>query len=560
MVQKNQSIEIPPSNWENHPLDDSSLLLREHCSMTRLTAHLIWLKGYRKPDDVSKFLRPSLDDLSNPFELQGMTQIVKRLKKACENQEKILLYGDYDVDGVVGPAILYETLKKKGARVEVYIPDRFKDGYGLNIDVLKKLIKSGAKLVVTIDNGISAIEAIRFLKTKKIDTLVIDHHQPKDELPEAYAILGSRENPLTASGLSFKVAWALDSLDSVKHHLPLAAVGTIADMGNMTGENRIIAKHGLSEMPSTENKGLRALLKQNRLDQKAITPESISFLIAPRINALGRIGSAKDAFQLLVTDNGDEAANLSQLLDEANRQRQKVEAETYNKITEQVKREHNFDKEPVIVVSGLRWHEGVVGILATRLVEKFSCPSIVIALQEKTGKGSGRSITGFSLYHAMKSCEDLLERFGGHHAACGFTIKPDNVKAFKERINEIALREMSQKQKTPSLFIDAEIDLDDLTLRQICEIENLGPFGIQNTRPVFLSRSLRVNESSVAFGRGGCRFGVESSGGNRSAEVVSYRRKFKVKTNDRVDLVYAPAMHHARGREILRLNLLDLRI
>lgn len=533
-----------------------------------LLARLLWQRQIRSFDQAYEYLHPDLDRLLPPDEFLDMSKAVTRIRKAIAEKERILVYGDYDVDGIAGSAIVFLLLKALGGNVEVFIPDRVKVGYGLKRSALAKCLGPSTRLLITVDNGITGIHEIEYLNSKKVDVIVVDHHEPKGEVPAAYALITSRrrkrsdtEGVLAACGLAFKLAWSLEgSLEGVKRYLDLAAVGTIGDMAPLIGENRVLVRAGLEQLSLSYHKGLRSLLALLRLPSRNISSWDVAFLVAPRINAAGRVGTPRDAFHLLTTDSDIEAANLARLLDEGNRQRQRVEEEAFREALVKVEEEHHFGRDRVIVVADEKWHEGVVGILAARLVDRFHRPSFAIALRNGLGKGSGRTISNFLLFENLMRCPDVFESFGGHRSACGLVIREDRIPDFKATINDIANLSLKPADLAPSLEIDAEVKLSMLDEALMEEMDRLEPYGIGNPRPVFLARDLCVKSGARPLGKFGCSFWVQEPESGYTAEALCFRRQVRLEPGHAVSLVFSPVLRRAGGVPFLQLHIEDLRL
>jgi len=396
-------------------------------------------------------------------------------------------------------------------------------------------------------------------------SLLLITTKKKSELPNAHSIISdirtkdTAKEDLAACGLAFKLAWALrGSLDKVKHVMELVAVGTIADMAPLTGENRILTTFGLKRLKNTTNQGLKALLKLLNLNSNQISSHQVAFLIGPRINAAGRVGTAHDAYRLLMAENEIEAGNFAKLLDTGNRERQRLEQRALKEALIKIDAEHHFGKDPVIVVSDARWHEGIIGIMATRLVKKYHRPSFVISLKEGFGKGSGRSIPNFLLFENMTKCADLFEKFGGHNAACGLVIKEERIEEFKREINLLANQELSKDQLEPRLYADYELDFDELDQKLLDDISRLEPFGMENPKPLFITRHLRVKKAPRSLNKLAFSFWVEDIHQKKTAEAIVFRARPHIQEGDLVDILYHPSLKTWNGVNTLQLQIEDI--
>ncbi|WP_220729779.1 single-stranded-DNA-specific exonuclease RecJ [Apilactobacillus zhangqiuensis] len=446
-------------------------------------------KGYDSEDKINGFLNPQLSDLRDPFLLHDMEKACKRIFSAIENGEKITVYGDYDADGITSTSVMYETLENLGANVEYFVPNRFTDGYGPNPEVYKRLINDGTKLMVTVDNGVSGKESVDVANEMGCDVIITDHHQMPDELPDAYAIVHARypghEYPFgefSGVGIAFKVATALLG-ELPEEFLDLAAIGTVADLVSLTDENRVIVKYGLQMIANTERPGLYSLAKLAGI-KGVVNEQSIGFGLAPRLNALGRMGSASSGVELLTTFDDIKAEELAKDTEDQNKKRRKFVEDIS---TEAIIQAQTQPESAVLVVYGQNWHEGVVGIVASRLVEQFHKPSIVMNLDTNTRilKGSGRSVEGFNLFDAINGMRDQMVSFGGHEMAVGLSIKEDDVTALTEHLDKYAKEhELSDQVKAP-LNIFADLSCSDVNEDLYNQVKLLAPFGTDNEFPVF---------------------------------------------------------------------------
>ncbi len=550
--------------WVVSPLDPAVREIARELDIHWALAQILFQRGLQSPELAQKFLSPSFDALKDPFSYEHMTEAVRRIRGAIQEKQKILIYGDYDVDGVTGSAILYPVLKNLGADVEAHIPHRIEEGYGLNLEVLKRLVKKKFSLVITVDNGITGVEAVRFLNENGVDTIIVDHHTPKETLPPAFAIIrGDLKEDLAACALSFKLAWALaGDLESVREYLDLVVIGTVADMAPVVGENRAILVHGLLVLRQSQRVGLKALAAVSRLPSMAtISYKDIAFILAPRINASGRMGSPEHTFKLLTTTNALEAQNLAQILEDANRDRQRCESEAFAQAVEQVEADSFAASDTVLVLAHPDWHEGVIGILASRLVERYHKPAIVISFKGEVAKGSGRSAPDFALFQAIEPCEDLLVSFGGHAQACGLTIRRENIPLFRKKVNEIAQSFLAQKA-APFLPIDCELGLQDIDFKFLQDLERLGPFGPGHTRPRFLTRWIKFKKPPVKRGTNTLHAWVSDERGERMVEMIAFRMFDRWQSDDApqlLDVVHQPTLNQFRGIRSIKLELEDFR-
>lgn len=555
--------------WVLRPRSGEAEKLSAELKVHPAIVSILLRRGYTSPSEIFRFLNPSIDTLESPFAFSDMKKAVERVRLAVTRKEQVLVYGDYDVDGITGSAILYPVLKKLGADVEAHIPHRIKDGYGLNQATLAELLKKKKiKLVITVDNGITGLGAVKFLNENGVDVIIVDHHLPKEGLPPAFAIVsaangGGGNDALAACGLAFKFAWALlGDYKSAEEYLDLVAVGTIADIAAVTGDNRVLLKHGMSALAKTRRVGLRALMSSARIAPGFMSTRDIAFGLGPRLNASGRMGSPETAFKLLTTDNALEAQNLAQILEEGNRDRQRVESAAFEEALERVERDFLSDTEKALVLESADWHEGVLGIVASRLVERYHRPAVVISMKEGQGKGSGRSLPGLPLFDCVLKCEDLLVNFGGHSQACGLTIKRENVPAFRKRLNEAVTERVPAGEIFAELAIDEEITLGELTPAFVRDLEKLAPFGPGNEKPLFLSKGLKQRGTAKRRGRDTLQCWITDTAGKAVCELIGFRAYERWAAESRgaaFDLVHQPVLRNSNGISSLELQLEDWR-
>ncbi|GMA47211.1 single-stranded-DNA-specific exonuclease RecJ [Tetragenococcus muriaticus] len=461
-------------------------------NMPLFLGQLLWQRGIKSAEAIKAFFHPSLDHLYDPFWLFGMEKAITRVQKALENEEKILIYGDYDADGITSTSLMKETLELLGADVCYYLPNRFKDGYGPNIEVYKEKIAAGVGLILTVDNGVGGSEAIDFANSQGVDVIVTDHHELPPSLPNAYAIIHPRHpegrypfGELAGVGVAFKFACAL--LDEVPtDFLDLVAIGTVADMVSLTDENRALVTFGLQALKQTQRIGLLELLNVSQISSEAMDESTIGFAIAPRLNALGRLKDPNEAVELLTTFDQSRARHLSEQLDQVNNERKTLTQE----ITEEAIQQIEPDKK-IQIISGQNWHEGVLGIVAGNIAQKVGQPTIVLtSTQEGLLKGSGRSVDSVNLFKLLDQVRELMTSFGGHHAAVGLSITRESLSYFTEKVNEIL--DTSQIQPINNLAIDTILSLADVSLQHIEALQSLAPFGMDNPLPYVLFKDCTV--------------------------------------------------------------------
>ena len=488
--------------WEFYNSDEK--LVDEICeryNLNKVIGKIIVNRHVVNDEDVRIFITPTRDDFHNPFLFKGMDIAVDRIIKAINNKEKILIYGDYDVDGITSTTVLKKYLMDRGISVDTYIPNRLHEGYGLNKKAIDTIKERNIDLIITVDCGISAIEEVDYAVRLGMDIIVTDHHEVGEKLPNALAVIDAKRKDntypfraLAGVGVVFKLIQALSIKLEIKpeeylKYLDLVCVGTISDIVPLEGENRTIAKLGLMLIKVTRNLGLRELIKSS--GYKEIDSNTISFGVAPRINACGRMGHEEEALKLFLAEDLESATKITKELNEYNTLRQSTEKAIYEEAVQQIEKNH-LDANNSIVLGGKGWHHGVIGIVSSKVTDKYYKPSILLSFEDNIAKGSGRSVPGFDLYEGLAKCEDLLEKYGGHSMAVGLTLKKENLENFKERFEQIA-KEKNIKELVPIIYIDDELKLKDINMDLVKSISILEPFGEANKVPLFLIRNLKID-------------------------------------------------------------------
>ncbi|HET8548855.1 MAG TPA: single-stranded-DNA-specific exonuclease RecJ [Bryobacteraceae bacterium] len=475
-------------------------------------ARVLWSRGYRDARSAEAFLRPRIEHLTDPFGMRDMDRAVERLADAISRREKILLYGDYDVDGTVSVVVLRAALALAGIDAEFFVPHRMRDGYGMRAEVIDAAAERGIGLIVSVDTGIRAGSVVAHARERGIDVIVTDHHLPESELPPAYAVVnphrsdcGYSQKDLCGAGVTFKLVhalmqrlgWAAPRIERVLlSMLKLVAIATVADVVPLTGENRVIVKLGLDGLRDVNNHGLRALLEVAGIAPGDVPAAGqVAFQIAPRINAAGRMADAADVVRMFLTRDEEQARAIARQLNELNQDRQQTEADIVQAIVDECERVPVTDAQAALVFSGPCWHKGVVGIVASRVVDRFYRPAFVLCEETETGlvQGSGRSVPGFHLLEALESMAELFTRFGGHKQAAGVTLPIGALAEFRERLNDYARGRLSPEDFRPTVEVDAELTLAELNERNADDILALGPFGYGNPEPVFLVRDAELS-------------------------------------------------------------------
>ena len=484
------------------PLPAAVQTLTGQLHISEILAKVLLNRNISSMEEARHFLYDTVADGYDPFLMIDMEKAVTRIIQGIDAGENIIIYGDYDVDGITSTSLLYMVLTDLGAVPSFYIPERQNEGYGLNREALQQLTDQQTDLVITVDCGISSYELIEEYKTK-LDIIVTDHHEPPAQIPDAYAVLNPKQvdcpypfNELAGAGVAYKLCqalWTYRKKETLTAYTEIAALGTIADLVPLRDENRLLVQSGLQRMKEGCNTGLQALLEASSLDKHTISAGRIAFTAAPRLNAAGRISHAEQGVRLLLESDSEKAKRMAQALSELNRERQDIEHTIAKQAVAQIEKEGR-GQDGVLIASGTDWHVGVIGIAASRLVETYYRPALVISIHDGLGKGSCRSIAGFNMYEALQYADDLLLQYGGHPMAAGFSIEAGNIEAFRQRLNEYAEKTMTADAYIPVVAVDAVLQEKDITLDLIQELSCLEPYGMGNSRPVFSLTHCRVEE------------------------------------------------------------------
>ena len=568
MVKKKWTLKDPPEK-------NSVLALADSLNISSILAELLIQRGVTNFFEAKKYFRPSLESIHDPYLMHDMEKAAARVIDAITNNEKICVYGDYDVDGTCSASLMYLFLKELDANVYVYIPQRLTEGYGLSNAGVDSIKKDNVDLIISVDCGITAVDEIEYANTLGIDTIICDHHQPKDVLPNAYAILDPLKpgcdypfKYLSGAGVAFKlaraVAYRFGKKDMVFKYLDLVALAGAADIVSLTDENRILVRAGIEQINSNPRPGIKALIKIARMEPGNLSAGQIVFTIAPRINAVGRLGDALRAVELFNTDSYAEAEKLAKVLESENLERRKIDEVTFSHALDLVKTIENFDNELGIVLHHDSWHPGVVGIVASRLVEKYYRPSIMLTTIDGVAKGSARSIPGFNIYEAIEECKDLVVQFGGHKAAAGLEIEVGNIKEFRKRFNEILKTSMKDEDIIPEIKIDSKISLCEITPKFIRVLDQFAPFGPGNMRPIFLAENVKLIASPRIVGTNHFVTTFCQNGGDKVYDAIGFNLgKFVYevdKDNDLVDIVFTIEKVVRDGRTFPQIRVKDIRI
>ena len=555
--------------WEVYNSDEK--LVDEICkkyNLNKVIGKIIVNRHVVNDEDVRIFITPTRDDFHEPFLFKGMDIAVDRIIKAINNKEKILIYGDYDVDGITSTTVLKKYLMDRGITVDTYIPDRLNEGYGLNKSAIDKIKERNIDLIITVDCGISAIEEVDYAISLGMDVIVTDHHEVGEKFPNALAVIDAKRKDntypfraLAGVGVVFKLIQALSIKLEIKpeeylKYLDLVCVGTISDIVPLEGENRTIAKLGLMLIKVTRNLGLRELIKSS--GYKEIDSNTISFGVAPRINACGRMGHEEEALKLFLAEDLDAATKITKALNEYNTLRQSTEKAIYEEAIQEIEKKHLAENNS-IVLGGQEWHHGVIGIVSSKVTDKYYKPSILLSFEDDIAKGSGRSIPGFDLYEGLTKCEDLLEKYGGHSMAVGLTLKKENLEKFKERFEQIA-KEKNIKELVPIIYIDDELKLKDINMELLKSLSVLEPFGEANKVPLFLIKSLKID--SIRALSEGRHLKLTLRDENFVINAIGFEIGYLVeeyRIGDRIDVVGTLEINSFNGFSSIQINMKDIR-
>ena len=556
------------TKWEYYKINETKVKeIQEKYNVNRLLATIL---ANREIEDIKTYLEPTRHDFHDPYEMPDMNKAVERILKAIDNKEKIIIFGDYDVDGITSITVLKSFFKDLGVKVGEYIPNRLNEGYGLNKEAIKIIAEQGYNLMITVDCGITGIEEIEYAKSLGIETIVTDHHEPGEELPNSIAVVDCKRKDnkypfreLAGVGVAFKLCQAISqklNLDEKQYlkFLDIVALGTISDIVPLKDENRVITKLGLMLIKQTKNCGLASLL--NLTGYRKIDSTAISFGVAPRINACGRMGHANEALDLLLCGNMQEASEKARNIAKYNNDRQEYEKIIYEEAIKQIEKNHLEDKNS-IVLGGNDWHHGVVGIVASKITDLYYKPCLLICYENRDdiGKGSGRSIAGFDLHEALTECKDILEGFGGHSMAVGLSIKRDNLSKLKEKFEKIA-EEAHLEQIYPTINIDCAINIDNVNKEMVEGLSLLEPLGEGNKMPIFAFKNLKI-DSIRSLTEGKHLKLILKSNNNTYINAIGFNLGYLVDEfviGDKVDVAGCLEMNSFNGTDSVQINLKDV--
>jgi single-stranded-DNA-specific exonuclease len=563
------------STWKIKKPDPQLVsLIQQEFNCSLIIASVMANRNILSKEEAQKFFSPTLESLHDPFLMQDMDKAADRLADCIKNRQNILVFGDYDVDGTTGASTLGLFINSAGGNSEVYVPDRETEGYGLSTQGVDRAEKIGAELIITSDCGITGHDSVDYANSRDIDVIITDHHMPSPELPNAYAVLNPKRDDcsypfkgLCGGGVTLKLAEAAAKLleidpELVYSHLDLITLGTSADLVPILDENRAIVHHGLKSLKKTEKPGLHALLEVSNLLEKELTVGRLIFGVAPRINAAGRLGDANRAVALFSTDNPIEAAEIARDLDEENRNRQDIQQTIVDEALLKVNSECDLQNENAIVLWEEGWHQGVIGIVASRIKEEFHRPTVIIAMENGVGKGSARSIYNFDLYENFTNCAAHLDGFGGHPMAAGMTISKSNLPLFRETFINLANNALSESDLVGTLTIETEMKLSDINGRFMEFLDKLAPFGPGNMRPQFVSRKVEIAGKPRLVGNGDhLKFRAKQNSKTFDAIAFNMGKHYSdLLSGKPFDLAFVVEENEWQGRKSIQLNIRDIKL
>lgn len=553
--------------WEVCEIDeDQAKIIAEKFHLSMLIARLLVNKGIVNEEQIPVFLQPTRNNFYDPFLMPDMEKAVIRIITAIQHHEKIIIYGDYDVDGITSSVVFKNYLEERGLKADIYIPNRLDEGYGLNEKAIQGIVEQGYQLMITVDCGITGIKEVELANRLGLDVIITDHHEPSKELPNAVAVVDAKREDngypfrgLAGVGVTFKTIQAISQqlnlpAESYLKYLDIVCIGTISDIVPLQDENRVISQLGLKLIKQTKNVGLKTLL--NSIGFQQIDSNTVSFGIAPRMNACGRMGHENIAVDLLLTDNGQEAQELTQELNRYNLERQAIEKKIFEEAIEMTKN----TKQQCIVVGKKGWHHGVIGIVSSKVTEMYGKPSILLCYEDGMAKGSGRSIKGFDLHQALENCEQYVEQFGGHSMAIGVSIKEENVEKFAEQLNQYA-KTKNIESIVPVLLIDQKVELKDLSIEDVKNLKLLEPFGEANPVPLFQLSNLKI-EAIRALSEGKHLKLTLKDENNKYIDVIGFNMgqlSEEYKIGEKIDVVGNLKINDFNHHETIQLILQDIR-
>lgn len=555
--------------WQVNEIDNNEIeRIEKNFNISKLVASIIAGKGLKTDEEIEVFLHPRRTDFHNPFLMPDMEKAANRIVEAIKNNEKVAIYGDYDVDGITSSTVLHRFLKDRGLNTNIYIPNRLCEGYGLNAEEIKKIAEEGHTLMITVDCGITGKAEVELAKSLGIDTIVTDHHEPPEELPEAIAVVDCKRKDnkypfreLAGVGVTFKLTQAISKILNLKEeenlkYLDIVCIGTISDIVPLVDENRTISKLGLMLLNQTKNVGLKVLLES--LGYKKIDSTAVSFGIAPRVNACGRMGHERVALELFLTDDVKRARELAKELNDFNTKRQEIEKRIFEEALEQIKNGQE-EKNPCIILRKENWHHGVIGIVSSKITEMYFKPSILMATEGEECKGSGRSIPGFDIHEALEKCNKNIKQFGGHSMAIGITVESANFEAFKSSVLNYA-KEKHIEDIVPVLNIDEKLQLKDITMKDVRDLALLEPFGEANKPPLFQINNVKIETIRTLSEGKHLKMDIKDDNtkfGTIGFNLGSLANEYKI--GDKIDIAGYLEINSFGGRDSIQINIKDIK-
>ncbi len=555
--------------WQVNEIDNNEIeRIEKNFNISKLVASIIAGKGLKTDEEIEVFLHPRRTDFHNPFLMPDMEKAANRIVEAIKNNEKVAIYGDYDVDGITSSTVLHRFLKDRGLNTNIYIPNRLCEGYGLNAEEIKKIAEEGHTLMITVDCGITGKAEVELAKSLGIDTIVTDHHEPPEELPEAIAVVDCKRKDnkypfreLAGVGVTFKLTQAISKILNLKEeenlkYLDIVCIGTISDIVPLVDENRTISKLGLMLLNQTKNVGLKVLLES--LGYKKIDSTTVSFGIAPRVNACGRMGHERVALELFLTDDVKRARELAKELNDFNTKRQEIEKRIFEEALEQIKNGQE-EKNPCIILRKENWHHGVIGIVSSKITEMYFKPSILMAIEGEDCKGSGRSIPGFDIHEALEKCNKNIKQFGGHSMAIGITVESANFEAFKSSVLNYA-KEKHIEDIVPVLNIDEKLQLKDITMKDVRDLALLEPFGEANKPPLFQINNVKIETIRTLSEGKHLKMDIKDDNtkfGTIGFNLGSLANEYKI--GDKIDIAGYLEINSFGGRDSIQINIKDIK-
>jgi len=554
--------------WEYAEVDEQKVEeIAFKYNVSKIIARVLLNRGIMEDSQIDSFLHPNIDKLYDPYLFNDMDIAVDRVLKCIDNHEKITIFGDYDVDGITSTTILSKFLTELQIENDFYLPNRLSEGYGLNNDAIDKIAQNGTKLLITVDCGISGYHEVEYAKSLGLDVIVTDHHECPEQLPNALAVIDAKRpdsnypfNSLAGVGVTFKLIHAISirlGLDrkSYLKYLDIVCLGTVADIVPLVDENRLIVHFGLMLIKQTKNIGLKALIEAAGFGDM-MNSTSISFGLAPRINACGRLGEAEIALNLLLTNSQGEAQKIATKLNELNKERQDVEKRIIQEVLEMIEKDKLYDDD-IIIVASENWHHGVIGIVSSKITETYYKPSVLISIEDGVGKGSGRSVEGFDLHEALSQCADCIDKFGGHEMAIGLSLKKENIEKFKKKLKEVTSKKIN-KEAVPKLKIDSYIHPREINFEIFQSMSLLEPYGEANNPPIFVSKNMKVESVRLLSNDKHLKLTLKAD--NILLNAIGFNLGDRiVHIGDKIDIAYALELNRFNNMESIQLNIKDLK-